>query len=211
MAERWKSKRKRAIVRKGKRKKRNYLKGMVPLYTFCLKGCCPANSRFPDTPSAAFPILASFVLWLSPIQDGATWSRPKKALGLMFSFQLVSSSTEVKPLVILKGEHLPYLFVGWASGNNIANYKFLNISIQVAKVFLNTCLKPLPLSKKELRKQSQTKVIKSSAKPLLKLLFPPHIFSHLFTVKRAWRAFQKMNTQPLMQPVLAPGAGVKKK
>lgn len=144
MAERWKSKRKKAIVRKGKRKKRNYLKGMVPLYTFCLKGCCPANSRFPDTPSAAFPILASFVLWLSPIQDGATWSRPKKALGLMFSFQLVSSSTEVKPLVILKGEHLPYLFVGWASGNNIANYKFLNISIQVAKVFLSTCLKPLP-------------------------------------------------------------------
>lgn len=95
-----------------KKEKRNYLKGMVPLYTFCLKGCCPANSRFPDTPSAAFPILASFVLWLSPIQDGATWSRPKKALGLMFSFQLVSSSTEVKPLVILKGEHLPYLFVG---------------------------------------------------------------------------------------------------
>jgi len=178
MAERWKSKRKRAIVRKGKRKKRNYLKGMVPLYTFCLKGCCPANSRFPDTPSAAFPILASFVLWLSPIQDGATWSRPKKALGLMFSFQLVSSSTEVKPLVILEGEHLPYLFVGWASGNNIANYKFLNISIQVAKVFLNTCLKPLPLSKKELRKQSQTKVIKPSAKPSLKLLFSaPHFQS----------------------------------
>lgn len=55
----------------------------------------------------------------------------------MFIFQFASSSTEVKLLVTLKGAHLPNLVVGWVAGNNNANYKFLNISIQVAKVFLN--------------------------------------------------------------------------
>lgn len=35
--------------KKEKEINKNRLKGMVPLYTFCLKGHCPANNRFPDT------------------------------------------------------------------------------------------------------------------------------------------------------------------
>lgn len=126
----------------------------------------------------------------------------------MFSFQFASSSTEVKLLMTLKGEHLPNLFVGWVPGNNIINYTFLNISIQVAKIFLNICWKPLLLIKKKLVWICFPKVIKSSAKPLLRLLFSPH-FQSSFHCQKSLKPFRRW-IQTLMQPVLAPGAGVKK-
>lgn len=71
-----------------------------------------------------------------------------KALGLMFNFQLASSSIEVKFIVTLRGISLNSLLDKY-KGLISVKFKFLKIPIQVSNIFLNIGLKHLLSIKKD--------------------------------------------------------------